>query len=143
MFFGLGSAIVILSLLVFSLGVAGNAPKAEANAGFKKWIKGFYSVARKNGITRGTYNLAFKGITSPDPEIIELTRYQPEFRQQMWMYFDSRVNEDSISRGKAEKANWSPVLARIELQKWQMSALRLKCHEELNVNEIIENDCAD
>lgn len=87
---------------------------AHADAGFQKWVRGFYSVARKNGITRKTYNRAFNGVTAPDMEVIQLTRFQPEFKQQLWMYFDSRVNEDSIENGLAMERKWGNWLSRIE-----------------------------
>jgi len=100
--------------VVALLSVAFHAPEANADAGFKKWVKGFYSVARKQGITRATYNKAFNGINAPDPEVIELTRKQPEFKQKMWQYFDSRVNEDSIERGREMAQVWKPWLDKIE-----------------------------
>ncbi len=101
-------ALVAVGFLVFEI------QTADANAGFKKWVRGFSGVARKNGISSATYNKAFAGITSPDPEVLELARYQPEFRQQLWMYFDSRVNEQTIARGQEEKRNWNRWLTRIE-----------------------------
>jgi membrane-bound lytic murein transglycosylase B len=104
---------LILSFVVLSFALI-TAQPASASAGFRKWIKDFKSVAAKNGIRSSTYNRAFKGIRSPDPEVLELARYQPEFRQQMWMYFDSRVNEQSIARGQDEKKRWSKWLSRIE-----------------------------
>ncbi len=87
---------------------------AYANAGFQKWMKGFSGVARKNGVSRKTFDRAFAGIKSPDPEVLELARYQPEFRQKMWMYFDSRVNEQTIAIGQEKKAQLSQWLGRIE-----------------------------
>lgn len=91
-----------------------SATPSYADAGFQKWVNGFYSVARKNGISKSTYNRAFKGINSVDPEIIELTRHQPEFKQKMWMYFDSRVNENSLERGQEMKRSWDRWLTAIE-----------------------------
>ncbi|MGI9366989.1 MAG: lytic murein transglycosylase [Rhizobiaceae bacterium] len=87
---------------------------AMADAGFRKWKKSFASYASKKGIKRSTFNRAYKGIDSPDPEVLELARYQPEFRQKTWMYFDSRVNETSIQRGQVEKRKWNKWLTRIE-----------------------------
>ena len=110
----LALAQMTLSLALCLMMLAPSVGPAEANAGFKKWINGFYGVARKNGISRKTYNKAFAGITSPDPEVIRFTRHQPEFRQKMWMYFDSRVNEDSIERGREMKAKWKKWLDVIE-----------------------------
>ncbi len=106
-FFGF-AAVLLASILILS------PTPAQANAGFQKWVKGFKAVARKKGIRRSTLNKAFSGVTSPDAEVLELARYQPEFRQKLWMYFDSRVNDESIQRGKIEKRNWSRWLSRIE-----------------------------
>jgi len=106
--------LALSAIVLFTLGFSSIATPASADAGFKRWVKGFYSVARKNGISKKTYNRAFAGVVSPDPEIIRLTRHQPEFRQKMWQYFDSRVNEDSILRGQEMSVAWKPWLDRIE-----------------------------
>jgi len=105
--------IAFLLIGILSSAVFGSQ-NAEANAGFRKWIKGFESVARKNGIPRSVYRRAFDGITSPDPEVLELARYQPEFRQKLWMYFDSRVNEQTIAIGQSMNEKWGRWLSRIE-----------------------------
>jgi len=90
--------------------------QAAADAGFRKWKRDFGAFAQRKGIKKSTVQRAFKGINAPNPEVLELARYQPEFRQKLWMYFDSRVNETSIERGQQEKKNWSRWLARIERQ---------------------------
>ncbi len=94
---------------------------ASADAGFRKWKSGFSTYAKRNGIRNSTIQKAFKGVNSADPEVLELARYQPEFRQKLWMYFDSRVNEQTIERGLEEKKNWSRWLTRIE-RKYGVSA---------------------
>ncbi len=107
---------VTLMVLAGALLMAFYAPVREAAAAskFENWINGFYDYARSKGISKKTYRSAFRGITSPDPEILPLTRYQPEFTQKMWMYFDPRVNEKSVAEGKVMKAKWSRWLSRIE-----------------------------
>ncbi|PCH45715.1 MAG: lytic transglycosylase [Hyphomicrobiales bacterium] len=100
--------------LIIGLSLTLSQTPSYAEAGFQKWVNGFYSVARKNGINKSTYQRAFKGITSADPEILELTRHQPEFKQKMWMYFDSRVNENSLERGQEMKQTWDRWLTAIE-----------------------------
>ncbi|MEL7273722.1 MAG: lytic murein transglycosylase [Pseudomonadota bacterium] len=94
---------------------------AEASPGFRKWARDFKGVARRNGIRASTYDRAFKGIRSIDKEVLESARYQPEFRQKLWMYFDTRIDEQSIGRGQAEKRRWGKWLARIE-RKYGVSA---------------------
>lgn len=104
---------ITAAFLSVILALAWQSP-AVADAGFRKWVSGFKGVARKNGISSATYNRAFSGVTSPDSEVLELARYQPEFRQKLWQYFDSRVNEESIAQGQQEKRRWSRWLSRIE-----------------------------
>ena len=107
--------------LVVSLALFTVPTTASADAGFRKWKNNFAAVALRNGIKRSTFNLAFEGINSADSEVLQLARYQPEFRQRLWMYFDSRVNEQTVLRGKEEKRNWSKWLTRIE-RKYGVSA---------------------
>lgn len=102
------------TLLATMLLVLLSPDMALADKKFEAWIDGFYNYARTKGISKSVYKSAFKGITSPDPEILELTRYQPEFTQEMWMYFDPRVNDKSISKGREMKVKWSSWLGRIE-----------------------------
>ena len=65
---------------------------ASADAGFETWINSFYATAAKSGITKATYRQAFAGVKTPDPDVLEKARYQPEFKHKIWEYIDSRVN---------------------------------------------------
>lgn len=112
-----------------------------ADAGFKQWVTGFRSTAAKNGISRATFNKAYRGVDRPDPEVLEKARYQPEFKAPVWQYFDNRVHEQSVANGRAMKRKWKPWLDRIErkygvdrhilLAIWSM---------ETNYGEILKND---
>ena len=85
-----------------------------ADAGFQRWIKDFRSVAIKNGVQPSIYDRATRGITSPDPDTLRKARFQPEFRTQVWDYFDSRVNDYTVAKGREMLREYGPVLARIE-----------------------------
>ena len=87
---------------------------AHADAGFQKWIAGFYSTAAKNGVSRQTYNAVFAGIKSPDPEVIKSANYQPEFKATVWDYIDNRVTESAIERGLEMKVKYAKWLDLIE-----------------------------
>ena len=87
---------------------------ASADAGFKKWINGFYSTAAKSGISQKTYNLAFAGVSEPDPFVLEKARYQPEFKSQIWDYLDSRVNPYTVKIGREMAAKYGSTLAALE-----------------------------
>jgi len=87
---------------------------AQADAGFQKWVSGFYSTASKSGISRATYERAFSGITTPDPKVLEKARYQPEFTTKVWDYLDSRVNPYTIAKGREMESKHARTLAAIE-----------------------------
>lgn len=87
---------------------------AHADAGFQKWVSGFYSTAAKSGISRSTYDKAFSGVTAPDPAVLEKARYQPEFTTKVWDYLDSRVNPYTIAKGREMGSQHARTLAAIE-----------------------------
>ncbi len=91
-----------------------SAAPASADQKFVDWIRDFYPVAAKAGISRTTYNSAFDGITEPDPEVIRKARYQPEFRTSIWDYIDSRVNPYTIQTGLDVAARNINTLKAIE-----------------------------
>jgi peptidoglycan lytic transglycosylase B len=134
----LGMALTAAGL---SLAFALAAGPALADAGFQNWVASFRSVAAKNGISGSTYDRAFRGVTAPDPEVIEKARYQPEFTAPVWDYFDNRVHENSVAVGRQMARKWRPWLDRIEqrygvdrhilLAIWSM---------ESNYGEILKND---
>ncbi|PHR19403.1 MAG: lytic transglycosylase [Hoeflea sp.] len=88
--------------------------QAQADAGFQKWVSGFYSTAAKSGISRSTYEKAFSGVTAPDPVVLEKARYQPEFTTKVWDYLDSRVNPFTIAKGREMQARHKRTLDAIE-----------------------------
>ncbi len=97
-----------------SLAVILSPVPAFADAGFQQWVASFRSVAAKSGISRATFDRAFRGVTAPDPEVIEKARYQPEFTAPVWDYFDNRVHEELVAIGRQMARQWKPWLDRIE-----------------------------
>lgn len=90
------------------------AGPASADAGFTKWINGFYATAAKSGISQKTYSQAFAGVTTPDPLVLEKARYQPEFKSKIWDYLDSRVNPYTVKIGREMAAKHGSTLASLE-----------------------------
>ncbi|MCT8989845.1 lytic murein transglycosylase [Chelativorans sp. SCAU2101] len=90
------------------------AQASLADAGFQRWIAEFRAVAIQNGISGRTYDRAFQGVTAPDPEVLEKAHHQPEFRAEPWEYFDNRINEGTVSKGRMLARQWAPWLDRIE-----------------------------
>ena len=103
-----------LAIVVFLSASFFTAPSANADAGFQKWIRDFYSVASNQGISRQTYNAVFAGITSPDPEVIKSANFQPEFKSKVWDYMDNRITQSAIEKGLEMKAKYKRWLDIIE-----------------------------
>lgn len=103
-----------LSLLLVVGFIGITTHQASADPGFQKWIRDFYSVAAKSGISRQTYNAVFKGVTSPDPAVIKSANFQPEFKSKVWDYMDNRVTDSAVEKGLEMKAKYKPWLDRIE-----------------------------
>ncbi|WP_062016858.1 lytic murein transglycosylase [Aureimonas sp. AU4] len=87
---------------------------AHAEAGFRAWIAGFEKTAVANGVSRDTYRRVFAGVDTPDPDVLEKARFQPEFQDTMWDYLDNRVNEESVAEGRQMLQRYKPWLDRIE-----------------------------
>ena len=65
------------------------------------WVASFRSTAAQSGISKATFDRAFRDVTDPDPEVLEKARTQAEFKAPAWDYFDNRVQEQSIANGRA------------------------------------------
>jgi lytic murein transglycosylase len=57
---------------------------------------------------------AFRGVTAPDPVVLEKARFQPEFTTKVWDYLDSRVNPYTIAKGREMQARHARTLSAIE-----------------------------
>jgi membrane-bound lytic murein transglycosylase B len=124
-----------------ALSVLATTVPAHADAGFRNWVASFKKTAMASGISSQTYDRAFRGIDSADPEVLEKAQTQPEFKAPVWDYFDNRVHDNSIAVGKEMARKYKPWLDRIEarfgvdrnilLAIWSM---------ESNYGEILKND---
>lgn len=85
-----------------------------ADEGFRAFIGNFRAVAAKNGISASVYDRAFAGVNSPDPEVLEKARHQPEFKAPVWDYFDNRVHERSVQNGQEMARKYKKWLDAIE-----------------------------
>jgi len=101
----------IVGFLAFA-GSGGLSP-ARADAGFDRWVRDFWPVAMEAGISRALYESAFVGMT-PDPEVIEKARFQPEFATPLWAYVQTRVSEKRITGGREMLVRYRGVLDQIE-----------------------------
>lgn len=100
--------------LLLSAGLFAQATAARADARFQKWIADFYQTASDAGISKSTYQSAFSGVKTPDPEVLEKAAYQPEFKHTIWDYLDSRVNPYTVRIGQEMAAKHGRTLAALE-----------------------------
>jgi len=100
-------------LIAAALLVAG-VQASSADVGFQRWIAQFRGVAVQNGISPNVYDRAFRGVTEPDPDVLQKARFQPEFRAEAWEYFDNRINEHTVATGRQMARQYKPWLDRIE-----------------------------
>ncbi|QPC42201.1 lytic murein transglycosylase [Kaustia mangrovi] len=94
-------------------GVLANTGGSGDTASFERFVAGFWSQARKAGISRETYRAAFRGVR-PDPDILERNANQAEFKTPVWTYLDRRVTEERIAAGRAAGREVGDRIAAIE-----------------------------
>lgn len=83
------------------------------SAGFDIFLQRLWPQAQARGISRATFDLAFRGVT-PDASIVALTRKQSEFSAPIWSYLANAVGGQRIQRGQAVAAENAAVLAQVE-----------------------------
>ena len=100
--------------LLLSAGLFAQATTARADGRFQQWIADFYATASEAGISKSTYQKAFSGVKTPDPDVLEKAAYQPEFKHKIWDYLDSRVNPYTVRVGQDMAAKHARTLSAIE-----------------------------
>ena len=91
---------------------AATVPAANP-AGFGGFVQALWPEARGRGVSRATFEAAFRGVT-PDPKIIALTRRQSEFVRPVWDYIADGVSAQRLARGQAMASEWRQTLAAVE-----------------------------
>jgi lytic murein transglycosylase len=109
------SALLLGLTLNLGLGVAGPASvrAEEPEAGFQRFVQDLWPAARARGVSRATFDEAFRGV-GPDPKIIALTRKQSEFVRPIWDYINGAISTQRLDRGRQMAAEWSKTLAAVE-----------------------------
>ncbi len=106
-------SLLFFPLLVFIVLVSGPAQGA-GNADFVQWIAALYPEAKKEGISKTTWDTAFSDVTEIDARVLERANYQPEFTTEIWDYLDARVNPLTVEKGKKMGRYYSGTLADVE-----------------------------
>lgn len=110
------SALILGLSLNLGLGAAGTAPvmaQEASEAGFQRFVESLWPAARARGVSRSTFDEAFRGV-GPDSKIIALTRKQSEFVRPIWDYVNGAISAQRLERGRQMAAEWSKTLAAVE-----------------------------
>ena len=86
---------------------------APSSEGFQEFLQSLWPVAEQQGITRGTFDAAFAGLT-PDPAAPAASNSQAEFDKPLKSYFNEAVSRRRIARGRECLNRWQDELEEIE-----------------------------
>jgi lytic murein transglycosylase len=81
--------------------------------GFGRFVQALWPEARGRGVSRATFDTAFRGV-APDPKIIALTHRQSEFVRPVWDYIADGVSAQRLGRGRAMASEWRQTLDAVE-----------------------------
>ncbi len=108
----------LAALMAQGAGAEPVAPARSARADGTADFAGFKETLRRDatarGISRATFDAAFRDVTGPDAAVLARTRRQSEFARPVWDYLVSAVSAGRIARGRAQAARLAATLARIE-----------------------------
>ena len=89
------------------------ASTLQARADFKAFVSELWPDAQAAGISRATFDDAFRGMT-PDPSVIAQTKKQSEFVRPIWDYVNGAVTGSRAGRGRDKAGEWGDTIATIE-----------------------------
>jgi membrane-bound lytic murein transglycosylase B len=96
------------------------APKAKTTAGtgavvqsFQAFIKTLRPLAEARGVSRQTFDLAFKGVTY-DPKVLAHTNAQAEFVKPIWEYLSAAVSARRVEQGAAVAKQYQSWLEKAQ-----------------------------
>ena len=105
--------VAVLALAALSA----RAETAQTSAGqapFRAFVEALRPDATVLGISQKTFDAAFRGVGTPDADVLARIRRQSEFGRPVWEYLVGAVSVDRIDRGRARGAALADTLRTIE-----------------------------
>jgi len=103
------------SILIFAFAAVSfaSALAQETPANFDALKTRLWPQAQAKGVTRATFDLAFRGL-APDPRVLAVTRREPEYGKPVGGYIAAIASNARVETGKRKAAQWADTLAREE-----------------------------
>src|ERR1044071_6549795 len=101
-------------LLAFALLAFGGFAHAQQQT-FQQFLDELWPDAKAKGITRATFDTAFKGVT-PDERVVAATKKQPEYGRPFGDYVNMIANQRRITTGQKKAAELKSLFDRVEKQ---------------------------
>ncbi len=109
-----GAAKMHLAMLgMASILLVGAGIRPAVADGFDNWVTQLWPEARALGVSRTTFDTAFRGVR-PDETIYESAQNQPEFVRPIWQYIGRAVSDQRIETGREKLEEFASVLDAIE-----------------------------
>ena len=102
-------------LLALALLAFGGLTHAQPRQTFQQFLDELWPDAKAKGITRATFDVAFKGVT-PDERVVAATKKQPEYGRPFGEYVNSIANQRRITIGQKKAAELKTLFDRVEKQ---------------------------
>lgn len=80
---------------------------------FTAFIESQWPAAEARGVSRATFNAAFRGV-GPDSDVLTKATIQPEFSRAIWDYLDDMAAESRIATGQEMLVRYRSLLDRVE-----------------------------
>ena len=102
-----GLRVRLLALSAAAVVSLGGVTSAQASAEF---VRSLWPQAEARGVSRKAFEASFAGYRLL-PEVLELTRKQPEFGSLVSDYIGKRVTDAQAAKGRAMRAEWNQTLS--------------------------------
>jgi len=102
------------------------APCFAQEQPFAAFTAELWPDAQTKGVSRGTFDLALKGVT-PDPRVIAATQRQPEYGKPVGDYVNAIVSNRRIADAQLKAREWAKTFDAVEkkfgVDRWVLLAL--------------------
>lgn len=107
--------LLVLALLALPGGMAGHAAASQPSlpSSFDPLLETLWPAAQAKGISRATFDAAFKGL-SPDPRVIAATSVQSEYGKPFGNYVNAVASKSRVEDGISKAKQWARALTRVE-----------------------------